>query len=64
MRVRITTRMDGSVDGIDLTHFEVGQIYDLGPVLANYLLASGYGVPVRDESPATADDRPTRKRPR
>ena len=57
MRVRITIRMEGSIDGIDLTNFQVGRVYDLAPVLANYLLASGYAMPVRDEPLAKADER-------
>jgi hypothetical protein len=48
MRVRILVPMKGTVDGIDLTHFQVGRIYDVGTTLANYLLASGYVVPVAD----------------
>jgi hypothetical protein len=46
MRVRILVPMKGTIDGIDLTHFEVDQIYDVGTTLANYLLASGYARPV------------------
>jgi hypothetical protein len=55
MRVRILVPMKGTIDGIDLTHFEVGQIYDVGTTLANYLLASGYARPVVDKTPE-ADD--------
>jgi len=50
MRVRILVPMKGTIDGIDLTHFEVGQIYDVGTTLANYLLASGYARPVADKT--------------
>jgi hypothetical protein len=58
MRVQITTRLHGTLDGIDLTRFEVGRIYDIGSSLANYLLASGYAVPVTDEraDPMALDD--------
>jgi len=51
MRVRILVPMKGTVDGIDLMHFEVGRIYDVGTTLANYLLASGYVIPVADTTP-------------
>ena len=51
MRVRILVPMKGTVDGIDLTHFEVGRIYDVGTTLANYLLASGYVIPVAHDTP-------------
>jgi hypothetical protein len=52
MRIRITMPMKGEIDGIDLTRFQVGQVYDMGPSLANYLMASGYAMPVVDEKPA------------
>ena len=51
MRVRITTSMKGKIDGIDLTRFVVGQVYDMGPSLANYLMASGYTISVLGEKP-------------
>jgi hypothetical protein len=49
MRVRITVVMKGTIDGINLEQFKVGQVYDIGTSLASYLLASGYAVPVNDE---------------
>jgi hypothetical protein len=52
MRVRIVSSMKGDIDGIDLTKFEIGRVYDMGTSLANYLMASGYAVPVADERPA------------
>ena len=52
MRVRITGSMHGSIDGIDLTRFVVGSVYDMGTSLGNYLMASGYAEPIADESPA------------
>ena len=51
MRVKILTRMKGTVDGIDLARFEVGQVYNLRTFLANYLLASGYAEPVTNYPP-------------
>jgi hypothetical protein len=42
---------EGSIDGIDLTRFLVGQIYEMGPSLGNYLMASGYAVPALDKEP-------------
>jgi hypothetical protein len=47
--------MKGTIDGIDLTHFEVGHVYDVGTTLANYLLASGYAKPIADETPKDDD---------
>jgi hypothetical protein len=55
MRVRILVPMKGSIDGIDLSHFEVGQVYDVGTTLANYLLASRYAIPIADEKPDVDD---------
>ena len=52
MRVRITAAMKGSIDGIDLTRFQVGQVCEMGPSLGNYLIASGYAIPSADEQPA------------
>ena len=68
MKVRITQAMKGTLDGIDLTKFEVGRVYDMGSALGNYMMASGYGTPVADEKPAPgvppdhADDRDTHTR--
>ena len=59
MRLRILTAMKGKVDGTDLAHFEVGQVYDVGTSLANYLLASGYAEPLDEKMPDHADDRET-----
>jgi hypothetical protein len=52
MRVRITQRLSGSIDGIQLSRFVTGVTYDVGTTLANYLLAEGLAVPVDESSPA------------
>jgi hypothetical protein len=52
MRVKIVAVMHGTIDGIDLAKFEIGRLYDVGTSLGNYLLASGYALPVTDEKPA------------
>lgn len=52
MRVRITREMSGSIDGIHLDHFKVGEVYDIGISLAHYLMGCGFALPVVDESPA------------
>lgn len=74
MRVRITQRLSGSIDGIQLSRFEVGVTYEVGTTLANYLLAEGLAEPVDASTPAIvvptrwkgapakADDLPRRKR--
>lgn len=43
---------EGRADGFDLRRFQVGQIYDVGTVLANLLLAEGWAVPVDVPEPA------------
>ena len=52
MRLRITRKLSGSIDGIQLSHFEPGTLYEVGTSLASYLLALGAAEPVNDEAPA------------
>lgn len=49
MRVRITRRRPGEVDGVDLSSFEVGSMYDVSASLATYLIMTGSADPVVDE---------------
>ncbi|MET0213600.1 MAG: hypothetical protein ABW292_11380 [Vicinamibacterales bacterium] len=51
MRIRITEPLTGSIDGIQLDRFRVGQTYDMGTTLASYFMAVGAAVPVVDERP-------------
>jgi hypothetical protein len=51
MRVRIVVPMKRAIDGIDLKHFEVGQVYDVGTTVAN----SGYAIPIADDTPQDDD---------
>ena len=53
MRIRIIqTPTAGSIDGIRLDRFEVGQSYEVGTSLGSVLLAEGWA------TPAPADDPP------
>ena len=52
MRVRITKRLTGSIDGIQLGRFRPGRVYDVTTSLATYLLCERMAEPVADESPA------------
>ena len=52
VRLRITRQPSGSIDGIQLDDFIVGFTYDVGTMLACYLLAERLAVPVADDSPA------------
>lgn len=54
MRVRITRRLSGSVDGIPLGRFVTDGTYDVGTTLGNYLLAAGSAVPAESEAPPLA----------
>lgn len=49
MRLRITRAVAGSIDGIQLDHFEPGQLYDVGTATGSYLLAIGAAEPVVEE---------------
>jgi hypothetical protein len=50
-----------SIDGIDLTHFEVGHQYEFGSSLGGVFLAEGWAVPVPERevpaAPAALSDR-------
>ena len=52
MRLRITRSVSGSIDGIQLSHFEVGQLYEVGTAVGSYLLAVSAAEPVSEEGPA------------
>ena len=52
MRIKITRRLSGSIDGIQLDRFAPGCLYVVGTSLGSYLLAVGAAEPVIDESPA------------
>lgn len=54
MRVRITRRRSGEIDGIDLNAFDEEVMYELSSSLATYLITTGSAEPVMDERPAPA----------
>jgi hypothetical protein len=49
VRLRITRALHGSIDGIQLDHFEPGQVYEVGTSLGSYLLSMGAAEPVTDQ---------------
>ena len=51
MRVRITQRLQGRIEGIRLSQFETGRIYDLAPELACYLIVTDAGVSEIEQGP-------------
>jgi hypothetical protein len=52
MRVRITKRMQGDVDGVPLDRLVPGRIYDVNASIGTFLIVSGWAAPVADTSPA------------
>jgi hypothetical protein len=45
LRIRIIKRpSEADVDGYNVRHFEAGEVYDVGPRLADLLVIGGYGL--------------------
>lgn len=64
MRLRITRQLSGVLDGVDLSRYRQGFVYDVGTTFAGYLLAMDAAVPLFDEPSRAADsatNRPARK---
>jgi hypothetical protein len=51
VRLRITRALSGSIDGIQLDHFIVGELYEIGTAVGSYLLAIGAAEPTSEEGP-------------
>jgi len=51
MRLRITRQLHESIDGIQLSAFRPGYVYDVGTMVGNYLLAVRAAEPVADDHP-------------
>jgi len=51
MRVRITKTLSGSIDGIQLSRFSLGHVYDVSTTLGSYLLAEGMAEPAPNDAP-------------
>jgi hypothetical protein len=54
LRLRITRQPSGSIDGIQLDDFVVGFTYEVGTLMACYLLAERLAVPVDDNRDTVA----------
>jgi hypothetical protein len=52
VRVRIVKQPSGSVDGVDLSKFSQGNVYDMSTSLATLMLVSEWAESVTDEQPA------------
>ena len=53
LRILVTQRLLGSIDGIRLDRFRRGGVYEVGATIGCYLLALGAAEPVDDDTPAT-----------
>src|SRR5881628_105629 len=49
VRLRITQRLHGSIDGMQLDRFQPGLVYEVGPILGAVLLAEQWAEPVDDD---------------
>lgn len=56
----------GSIEGLSLHHYHVGQVYDLAPTIAAYLVAEGFAVVEMrsDQKSAATPSTPDRRRPK
>ena len=63
MRIRITRKPTGTVDGLSLDKFHVDVTYEVGPTIGNYLISAGFAVPTDEiTSPPPFPERPLRAR--
>ena len=53
LRILVTQRLAGSIDGIHLDRFVPGYVYEVGATIGSYLLAVGAARPVDDDIPET-----------
>ena len=53
MLIRLTQKLAGRLDGIDLSHRSVDEIFDLPPREAELLIAEGWATPVSELPSAT-----------
>jgi hypothetical protein len=54
LRLLVTQRLSGSIDGIRLDRFRPGSVYEVGSTVGAYLFALGAAEPVDDDTPAEA----------
>ena len=64
MRIRITRKPTGTVDGLPLDKFHVDVTYEVSPTVGNYLISAGLAVPTDAiTSTPPSPERPLRARP-
>jgi len=44
MKVKITRSPLGAIQGLSLNHYRIGEVYDLPPPLAEYLVMEHYAI--------------------
>jgi SLT domain-containing protein len=52
VRIRITRRPEGEIDGVPLHRFLQGNVYDVNVSIGTYLMVSGFAQAVADTAPA------------
>ena len=52
MRIRIVEPRVANVDGVDLSAFQSGHVYEVDPSIATYLMVSGVAEPCAGAAPA------------
>jgi CheY-like chemotaxis protein len=60
MRLRICRRLQGSIDGVAIDHFQIGLVYEIGTQVASVLLAEGWAEPVAVSTLSTPRPPPKR----
>ena len=56
MRLKITRALSGSIDGIQLSHFVVGHVYEVGASVGSFLLSVGVAEPESEMDPEPDDE--------
>ena len=56
VRLKITRALSGSIDGIQLSHFVVGHVYEVGAPVGSFLLSAGVAEPESDMDPEPDDE--------
>jgi hypothetical protein len=52
MRIRVLESRANAVDGVDLSLFHAGHVYEVDPSIATFLIVSGMARPATDGAPA------------
>ena len=64
MRVKITRQPTGVVQGMSLNYYKAGEVYELPPTLAEFLVMEEYAIfEMRDRHKARVPGAPERRRP-